>query len=221
MFNPRPAYCAFALATAGFAVLPAPKAAAAVNAYIIFTDKDGFITTGPNIATAPEGSNFTISIKSDVVTPDVSSFDFQLSFLASALDVVAVNVNPHSIARFVGNGITPPNNGTPDATLSFGETLSTVQPNFQGGFGPGTVDLADVAFTVHRPIDRSQSADIALLNVVARDSFGNIVQSSLDSSLKVTLTAAPEPVSLAMLTVGAAPLLLRRKKLKRHFPKRR
>ncbi len=210
MFNPRHAYCTFALATASLAFLPAPQAHAAVNAFIIFTDKDDFVS--PTTATAPAGSTFTISIMSNDIDPAAAGLAFQLSFIAADLDMDGITVNPNTTER-PGRGITQSTGASADNILSFAESLNSTNGT-TASFGPGTVDLADIRFTTRDPIDRRESADIALLSVVAKDSSGNTLQTSLNSDLKVTLTPTPEPLSLATLTIPAIPLLLRRRKLR-------
>jgi len=211
MVNIKPAACTFALMTTSALALVTSSAFGVgfhVDASSNNKDIHDWLLVGNDLM-IPAATNFDVTISTDTsIDPAATSIDFTLTYNPQVVTFEGYVVNSHTTPF---NFLDTPGaaTGAVDDTVTM-----SIRINPNDTWENAVSDLVDLTFRgVSR--DNSISSDVAMLNVVVRDSLGNAMPTTFQNPAdaeRFFIVPAPEPASLGLLSLAAAPLLLRKRR---------
>jgi hypothetical protein len=152
-------------------------------------------------------------------SPDVGPSSFQASFTSSpndaAFSIVTILVNPSFSGQLLMD-VSPP--GSSDTlTVTLNSPINTVQLDF-ALFMPGYLELDSSAGTVYASTGDSQAGNLSFqsetgfteFSLTGFDASNQATMLAIDN-LRLTPTTVPEPSAWAMLGLGVAALVIRRR----------
>jgi hypothetical protein len=152
-------------------------------------------------------------------SPDVGPSSFQASFTSSpsdaAFSIVTILVNPSFSGQLLMD-VSPP--GSSDTlTVTLNSPIHTVQLDF-ALFMPGYLELDSSAGTAYASTGDSQAGNLSFqsetgfteFSLTGFDASNQATMLAIDN-LRLTPTTVPEPSTWAMLGLGVAALVIRRR----------